>query len=38
MPFTDGELVKECMISAVETMCPEKKKKTFLMSVCLHVQ
>ena len=31
MPFTDGELVKECMISVVEIVCPENKK-TFLMS------
>ena len=38
MPFTGGELAKECMISGVEIICPEKKNKTYLMSVCLHVQ
>lgn len=26
MPFTDGELVKSCLITAAEEMCPEKKQ------------
>lgn len=25
-PFSDGEFIKECIVSAVEVICPEKKQ------------
>lgn len=25
-PFTDGEFIKDCLLSAAEIMCPEQKE------------
>lgn len=32
-PFTDGEIIKDCVMKMVENICPEKKEE--FANVCL---
>nr|CAI5833566.1 unnamed protein product [Callosobruchus analis] len=34
-PFTDGEMIKECIIAVVEEMCPEKVNLLKTAANCL---
>lgn len=33
-PFFDGEFIKNCIVSAVEVICPEKKQAFMNINLC----